>query len=638
MVKLLQQILRWFFMRIENIFNVAFGDKLNPFYHLGTISFWQFWLLVGTGLYLYIFAETGINDAYQSVERITHNQWWAGGIMRSIHRYATDGMILTMILHLLRHFAYDRYRGFRSFSWLTGVALIWLVYIAGVNGFMLVWDKLAQFVVIATAEWFDVLPMFNGTLIRNFLYLESVNSRLFTLLAFVHIGAPLIVVFIMWIHVQRVPRAHINPPRPISIAVTLTFVVLALVKPILSQGGEADMSVVPTNIDFDWFELPVLALVYVTNPLHLWFWVLGLTALLFLTPWLPPKRRGAAKEQTSITFHPDHKAVTARFGETLLDAGLRQDINLPYECRNGGCGACKCTVLAGKVDPGLYQPSALSAEELAQGKVLLCCATAIDDAEIEYDASAAVKAFKEYRARVVKMEKLTYDVMRVLLKLPEGQQIAFKAGQYINIILDDGQRRAFSFANPPHEAEFVELQIRLMKGGLFTTRVFEKMKEGDEVRFEGPIGDFSLRESQRPIVFVAGATGFAPVKSMVEDAFKRGLKREIHLYWGVKQLRDLYLPELPQQWARDHANFHFIPVLSDPAPEDVWNGRTGLVHEAILEDFPELKGHEIYACGSVRMVEAIFPFLKSHGAEDGACFSDAFTVSARSMAFQPRGK
>ena len=638
MVKLLQQTLRWFFMRIENVFNVAFGDKLNPFYHLGTISFWQFWLLVGTGLYLYIFAETGIHDAYDSVERITHNQWWAGGIMRSIHRYATDGMILTMILHLLRHFAYDRYRGFRSFSWLTGVALIWLVYIAGVNGFMLVWDKLAQFVVIATAEWFDVLPIFNGTLIRNFLYLESVNSRLFTLLAFVHIGAPLIVVFIMWIHVQRVPRAHINPPRPISIAVTLMFVVLALVKPIVSQGGEADMSVVPTNIDFDWFELPVLALVYVTNPLHLWLWVLGLTGLLFLIPWLPPKRRGAAKEHPSITFHPDRKAVTARFGETLLDAGLRQDINLPYECRNGGCGACKCTVLAGKVDPGLYQPSALSAEELAQGKVLLCCATALDDAEIEYEASAAAPEFKEYRGRVVKMEKLTYDVMRVLLKLPEGQQIPFKAGQYINVILDDGQRRAFSFANPPHEAEFVELQIRLMKGGRFTTHVFEKMKEGDEVRFEGPIGDFSLRESQRPIVFVAGATGFAPVKSMVEDAFQRGLKREIHLYWGVRQLRDLYLPELPRQWARDHANFHFIPVLSEPAPEDVWTGRTGLVHQAILEDFPELKGHEIYACGSVRMVEAIFPFLKSHGAEDGACFSDAFTVSARSMAFQPLGK
>ena len=636
MVKLLQQLVRWIFMRIENVFNLAFGEKLNPFYHLGTLSFWQFWLLVGSGLYLYIFADTGIDQAYLSVERITHDQWWAGGILRSIHRYATDGMILTMLLHMLRHFAYDRYRGFRSFSWLTGVALLWMVYIAGINGFMLVWDKLAQFVVIATAEWFDALPMFGGTLIRNFIYLENVGSRLFTLLAFMHIGVPLIVVVIMWVHVQRVPRAHINPPRPIAIAITLMFVALALVKPILSQGGEADMSVVPTNIEFDWFQLPVLALVYVFDPLYLWLGVMGFTGLLALTPWLPPKRRGTAQPTTRITFHPDQKSVTARFGETLLDAGLRQGINLPYECRNGGCGVCKCTVLQGQVDPGLYQPSALSAEELSQGKVLLCAASAINDVEIEYAASTAEKAFREYAARVVKLERLTYDVMRILLKLPDEQQIGFKAGQYINIILDDGERRAFSFANPPHEPEFVELQVRLVEGGRFTTHVFEKMKEGDEIRFEGPLGDFALRESERPIVFVAGATGFAPVKSMVEDAFKRGLTRPIFLYWGVKQLRDLYLPELPKRWASEHANFHFIPVLSEPAQEDDWHGRTGLVHEAILADFPELKGHEIYACGSVKMVESIFPFLKKQGAEDGACFSDAFSVSARSMAFQPK--
>jgi CDP-4-dehydro-6-deoxyglucose reductase len=638
MVKLLQLTIRWFFMRIENLFNLAFGERLNPFYHLGTISFWQFWLLVGSGFYLYIFAETGVHDAYASVEAITHKQWWAGGILRSIHRYATDGMILTMMLHLLRHFAYDRYRGFRAFSWLTGVALLWLIYIAGANGFMLVWDKLAQFVIIAAAEWFDVLPMFNGTLIRNFLYLESVNSRLFTLLAFIHLGAPLIVVFIMWVHVQRVPRAHINPPRTIAIAVTLMFLVLSLVKPVLSTGGEADMSVVPTNISFDWFELPVLALVYVMDPMQLWYWVLGLTALMFMVPWLPPKKLGDAQAETSVTFRPDNRAVTARFGETLLDAGLRQDINLPYECRNGGCGVCKCSVISGKVDPGLYQPNALSAEDLARGKVLACCATALEDAVIEYDAADFVRTIKEYRASVVKMEKLSHDVMRVLLKLPEGQQIQFRAGQYINIILDDGQRRAFSFANPPHEAEFVELQIRLMQGGLYTTHVFEHMKEGDTVRFEGPIGDFSLRESERPIVFVAGATGFAPIKSMVEDAFKRGLKRQIHLYWGVRQLQDLYLPNLPQQWASEHSNFHFIPVISEPQSDGSWNGRTGLVHEAILKDFPELKEHEIYACGSVRMVEAIFPFLKNHGAEEDQCFSDAFTVSARSMAFQPRQK
>jgi hypothetical protein len=189
--------------------------------------------------------------------------------------------------------------------------LLWLVYIAGVNGFMLVWDKLAQFVVIATAEWFDILPMFNGTLIRNFLYLESVNSRLFTLLAFIHIGVPLIVAIIMWVHVQRVPRAHINPPRPIAIAVTLMFLALALVKPILSQGGEADMSVVPTNIDFDWFELPVLALVYVhQSDASL---VLGARSH---RPPLPDALATTAATRfgealTSITFHPDHQDRSA---------------------------------------------------------------------------------------------------------------------------------------------------------------------------------------------------------------------------------------------------------------------------------------------------------------------------------------
>ncbi|MCF8152274.1 MAG: CDP-6-deoxy-delta-3,4-glucoseen reductase, partial [Sulfuritalea sp.] len=389
-------------------------------------------------------------------------------------------------------------------------------------------------------------------------------------------------------------------------------------------------------IAIDWFQMPVLVLVYIVNPLYLWFGIVGLTLLLFLAPWLPPKRMGEAKAEAHVTFRPDNRAVAIRFDETLLDAGLRQEINLPYECRNGGCGQCKCTVLSGKVDPGLYQPSALSAEERAAGKVLLCCATALGDVEIEYESSATPSTIRTYTAEVVSMEKLGYDVMRVMLKLPDGQNIPFKAGQYINIILDDGQRRAFSFANPPQQPDLIELQIRLMPGGRYTTHVFEQMKQGDSVTFEGPLGDFSLRESERPIVFVAGATGFAPVKSMVEDAFHRGLKRPIYLYWGVRKLADLYLPDLPQQWDKDHDNFHFIPVLSDAAPEDNWTGRTGLVHEAILADFPDLAGKEIYACGSVKMVEAIFPSLKNQGAEEGMCFSDAFTISGRSMAFQPQ--
>jgi CDP-4-dehydro-6-deoxyglucose reductase len=635
MLKRFHQLLQWFFMRVEAVFNTAFGDKLNPLYHLGTITFFQFWLVAISGLYLYIFMDTGVKDAFDSMEQITHGQWWAGGIMRSIHRYASDGLVLTMLLHMVRHFAFDKYRGFRWFSWITGVMLIWLVYISAINGFMLPWDKLAQFVTVATAEMLDWLPVFKGALIRNFIFEGAVNDRLFTLFAFVHLGAPLVVLMIMWIHVQRVPRAHTNPPRPIAIAVGLTFLVLALVKPVVSQ-GPANLSVEISTIDFDWFLLPIYPLIYDWPLERLWALLIGATALLFLAPWLPPRLRRGAQAELDVTVHPDNKTIKARFGETILDAGLRQGINLPYECRNGGCGLCKCAVLNGEVDPGVYQNSALSTAERAMGKVLMCCATPLSYVEIEYvpEVALARTLVKEYLGRVEKMELLSHDVMRVIIKLPEGQRIPFVAGQYINILLDDGERRAFSFASAPHEAENVELQIRLVPGGRFTTHVFEEMKVGDPILFEGPLGDFVLRESSRPIIFVAGATGFAPVKSMVEDAFHRGIRREIRLYWGVRRPEDLYLPQLPEQWQREHSNFKFIPVLSEPKPEDHWTGRTGLVHEAILQDFPSLAGNEIYACGSVKMVEAIFPKLKNQGAEEGMCFSDAFRISGRSMALQ----
>lgn len=638
-----QRLFRWIFSRIEAVFNLAFGNKLNPFYHLGTIAFWQFWLVFGSGFYLYIFADTGVHDAFDSVERITHGQWWLGGILRSIHRYATNGMILCMILHLLRHFAYDKYRGFRWFSWVSGVILLWMVYIAGINGFMLVWDQTAQFITIAVAEWFDALPLFNGTLIRNFLYTGSVNSRLFTLLAFIHIGAPLATVLLMWVHVQRVPKAHVNPPRAIYVPLTIAFVVLALIKPVLSQGGEADLGVVPTNLHYDWFELPVLTLVYVWEPIKVWALVVVATLVLLATPWIPRRmaRQVGAGEtapdgRVEIIFRPARKAVQVRESETLLDAGLRHDLNLPFECRNGGCGVCKCTVVAGEVEPGIYQPTALSAKELAQGQVLMCCATARGPAEITYDPPERKDPIRQYVGTVVRMDKLTHDVMSLLIELPQGASLPFRAGQYLNIVLGDGERRAFSFANAPHQVEAaggrIELQIRRVEGGRFTPYVFNELRVGDSLKIEGPLGDFVLRESTQPVIFVAGATGFAPVKSMVQDAFHRRLTRPIYLYWGVRQYRDLYSPELPTQWAREHANFKFIPVLSEPAPEDHWQGRTGLVHAAILEDFPSLRGHQIYACGSVKMVGSIFPYFRAQGADEGSCFSDAFTVSARSLA------
>ncbi len=213
-----------------------------------------------------------------------------------------------------------------------------------------------------------------------------------------------------------------------------------------------------------------------------------------------------------------------------------------------------------------------------------------------------------------------------------SRPLAFYAGQYINILLPDGKggidKRSFSFATAPHVNDQIELQIRLIPGGRFTTHVFTAMKPGDSVRFEGPLGSFFLREdSDKPIIFVAGATGFAPVKSMIEHAFHIGLKRKMILYWGLRSLKDLYLPDLPKKWAAEHANFTFVPVLSDPRPEDHWTGRTGLVHEAILADFPDLAGHQIYACGSVKMVEAAHPAFRTHGLKQDDCFSDAFNLA-----------
>ena len=226
------------------------------------------------------------------------------------------------------------------------------------------------------------------------------------------------------------------------------------------------------------------------------------------------------------------------------------------------------------------------------------------------------------------MKRLSHDVMQVFLKLPEGEKLRFYAGQYINILLDEGAKRSFSFATAPHVHDLIELHIRHIAGGCFTTHVFEQMKVGDTIRFEGPLDAFFLREdSAKPIVFVAGATGFAPVKSMVEHALHTGLKRRMILYWGVRSLRDLYLGDLPAQWAKEHPNFTFVPVLSDPMPEDHWTGRTGVVHQAILEDFPDLSGHQIYACGSVAMVETAHPAFVSHGMSEHDCFSDAFKLA-----------
>jgi CDP-4-dehydro-6-deoxyglucose reductase, E3 len=639
MIQLAQRVLRAGFLQAEGLFNRAFGDKLNPFYHLGAISFFLFWVVSVTGIILYAFFDTSVSGAYPSVERITAGGFGLGSVLRTMHRHATDAMLLMMLIHMARYFALDRLRGFRWFSWLTGVVLLWLAYVAAVNGYMLPWDRLAQFATQTSFEWLDWLPGFRGTLIRNFISNEHVSDRLFSLLVFIHIGVPLVMLLLAWVHVQRVPKASTQPPRRITVALMAMLLALALLAPVTSH-GPADLGSTPLALKMDWFVLPVLALVHQWPIAAVWALVAGGTALLVLLPWLPPRRSGAAVQ---ITLHPGAARISARSGETLLEAGLRAGLNLPYDCRAGGCGVCICTVLNGQVDQGAYQEAALTAAMRARGQALMCCATALDEVEIEVPGvsslageSAADKP-RRVTAHVKTLQRLTPDLMLLHLALPPGEHMPFKAGQYLNFILDDGARRAFSFANAPpldaasvssFDGDVIELHVRLIPGGRFTTQVFETMKPGDRLQVEGPLGRFTLNDSPRPILFVAGATGFAPVKSILEDAFRRGVQRPMTLYWGVRRQQDLYLQELLRTWEREHPNFRYVPVLSEADDDASWTGRRGLVHQALLEDHPSLAGTEIYACGSVRMVQAAVPDFLAHGLDEQFCFSDAFTPTA----------
>ena len=628
MLRLVQHGGQRLFLHLERLFNHAFGEANNPLYYLGAITYFLFWIVLASGLYLYVFFKTGVEEANASVEYLTNQQWYLGGVMRSVHRYASDGMVLGMLLHLVRHFTFDHYRSFRWFSWVSGILVLWLVYVSGVNGYMLPWDRLAQFVTVGSAEWLDWLPIFNGTLVRNFIFQGAVNDRLFSLLSFLHIGFPLGVLALLWIHTQRVPAAKINPPRPIMGWLVASLLVLSLVKPAVSQ-GVADLSAVPATLALDWFYLPVFPLFYGWSVRDVWLLVGGGTLLFVLLPWLPPKLR-RRKTAFQALVAPDNRIVAIREGESVLDAALREGIAFPFDCRNGGCGECKCALVSGSVDYGAYQDDALPPAEKAVGKMLACCATPLSDLEIEYTPVTVPGklSVRRHRARVTAMTRLADDVMQVKL-VPIGEEpLRFFAGQYINVLLDDGQKRSFSFATAPHANDVIELHIRRIPGGKFTTHVFTAMKVGDVIEFEGPLGSFFLRESgDKPILFVAGATGFAPVKSMVEHAFHVGIKRKMILYWGVRSRKDLYLPNLPLQWAADHDNFTFVPVLSEPRPADAWTGRTGLVHEAILQDFPDLSRFQLYACGSVKMVEAAHPAFAAHGLTQDDCFSDAFRLA-----------
>src|SRR3954463_2139132 len=272
-----------------------------------------------------------------------------------------------------------------------------------------------------------------------------------------------------------------------------------------------------------------------------------------------------------VTLQPSGLQFDVEEGESVLGAALRQGYVLPYGCKNGACGSCKGRLIEGRLDYGIYQKKALPDEEKAQGKALFCQAKPLTDVVIEARTVGAAKDIqvKTLPCRVQKLERVADDVMILHLKLPANERLQFLAGQYIEFLLKDGSRRSFSMANAPHDDELLQLHVRRVAGGQFTEHVFTKMKERDILRFEGPLGTFFLREdSDKPIVFVASGTGFAPIKSIVEHALHIGVKREMVLYWGARTRADLYMFDLPMKWQAEHENFSFVPVLSDSPPED----------------------------------------------------------------------
>ena len=337
-----------------------------------------------------------------------------------------------------------------------------------------------------------------------------------------------------------------------------------------------------------------------------------------------------------ISVQPSGRIFSADSTETLLAAGIRQGIGLPYGCKDGACGSCKCRKISGTVVHGEHQPKALSADEEAQGLILTCCSKAQSDVVLESRQVAEEGSFpiKKMPARVVSLEKKSDDVMTVIMQLPSTDVMQFHAGQYVEFLLRDGSRRSYSMANAPHTLEptapKVELHIRHMPGGKFTDVVFSTMKEKDILRIEGPYGSFYLREnSTAPLILLASGTGFAPIKALLEHMQHKGIERPATLYWGGRRPSDLYMNDWVEAQIKLMPNLSYVPVISDAKPEDAWSGRTGFVHQAVLQDHPNLSSYQVYACGAPIVVDsARADYVNKAGLPEEAYFADSFTTEA----------
>jgi CDP-4-dehydro-6-deoxyglucose reductase len=336
-----------------------------------------------------------------------------------------------------------------------------------------------------------------------------------------------------------------------------------------------------------------------------------------------------------ITLAPSERRFDVERDEAILAAAIRQGVGLPYGCRDGACGSCKSRLLSGRVVHGAHQVKALSADEEAAGLILTCCAVPQTDCTVEARTVPGAGEFPVLKmpARVLSMERAAPDVLVLRVQLAANQNFQYRAGQYVEFILRDGDRRSYSMANAPHtlgQPPAIELHLRHLPGGKFTDQAFTTLKERDILRMEGPFGSFFLRDdSAKPIVLLASGTGFAPIKALIEQLQAQSTTRPATLYWGCRRRADLYRDDWCMQQAVASPWLRYVPVLSEAQPGDDWQGRTGFVHQAVMADHPDLSGHEVYACGVPVMVEAARrDFTQRCGLPMDAFFADAFTSEA----------
>ena len=333
-------------------------------------------------------------------------------------------------------------------------------------------------------------------------------------------------------------------------------------------------------------------------------------------------------KQFKVTIAGNEKTFLVREGENILVAALRQGVMLPYSCKNGTCGSCKGLLESGEVHYPFHPPLALEKRDHADGYALMCQAEPLEDLTIRVREIEAVRDIqvRMLPARVVEKVRLSENVVRLQLRLPAAQRLQFLAGQYIDVLLSGGKRRAFSIASSPSLENEIELHIRHVEGGDFTGHVFDEMKERDILRLEGPLGNFFVRNDQpeRPIIMMGGGTGFAPLKSMIENLIEQGDTRHVHLYWGARTQAELYLDELPKQWSRTHNHIDYRRAISEPDDADAGSFFSGFVHEAVIDDHADLSDFDVYMSGPPAMIETAKQEFLKHGVPEDRLFYDSF--------------